>query len=133
RGVDVRQNVRVRSLVPGTAGVRIETDTGDLQAETVVVAAGGWAHPLLDAVGIDLPVVPTRETVAYFRLAGERTVPSMIDYRNRETYALTAGPGLLKVGVHRSGPPTDPDEPGRPDAEIVRFASEWARQTYRLA
>jgi len=133
RGFDVREGVRVTALVPGTDGVRIETEAGDLQAETVVVAAGGWARPLLARAGIDLPVVPARETVAYFRLAEARTVPSVIDYRNRETYALTAGPGLVKVGVHRSGPPTDPAAPGEPDPEIVRFASGWARQTYKLA
>jgi sarcosine oxidase len=57
----------------------------------------------------------------------------VIDYRNRETYALTAGPGVLKVGVHRSGPAIDPDEPGGPDDAIVRFASEWAARTFPLA
>jgi len=132
-GIDVREGTVVRAVVPGTEGVRIETEVGDLQAKTVVVAAGAWAKPLLAQAAIDLPVLPTRETVAYFRLADGRTVPSVIDYRNRETYALTAGPGLVKVGVHRSGPPTDPDEPGEPDTEIVRFACEWAAGVYPLA
>ncbi|HST26077.1 MAG TPA: FAD-dependent oxidoreductase [Gaiellaceae bacterium] len=133
RGVDVREGVRVTALVPGTEGVRIETEAGDLQAELVVVAAGGWSRSLLAGTGIDLAVRPTRETVAYFRLADERAVPSVIDYRNRETYSLAAGPGLLKVGVHRSGPTTDPDEPGVADPEIVRFAADWAARIFRLA
>jgi len=132
-GVEVRGETLVRSLVPGAQGVRIETDRGTIDARSVVVAAGAWARRLLSGAGIDLAVVATRETVAYFRLTEERAVPSVIDYRNRETYALTAGPGVLKVGVHRSGPPTEPDEPGGPDDDIVAFASDWAAHAFPLA
>lgn len=126
RTLEVREATRVRALLSNG----VETDQGAIEAETVVVAAGAWARGLLAGAGIDLPVVPTRETVAYIR-AG-RTVPSVIDYRNRETYALTAGDGLVKVGVHRSGPAVDPDEEGVPDDEIVRFAADWAARTFRL-
>lgn len=132
-GLDVREETRVRELAAGGGGVRVETDRGAIDAGAVVVAAGPWARPLLAGAGIDLHVVPSRETVAYFRLAARGAVPSVIDYRNRETYALTAGPGVLKVGVHRSGPPADPDQPGAPDGEIVRFAAAWAGRTFRLA
>ena len=132
-GLLVREETRVRALVPGTDGVRVDTDAGPIDAETVVVAAGAWARPMLADAGIDLPVVVTRETVSYFRLADERDVPSVIDYVNRETYALTGGPGLVKVGVHRSGPVVDPQEAGSgPDAEIVAFEAEWAARTYEL-
>jgi sarcosine oxidase len=132
-GIEVRAETRVRSLVPGTDGVRVETDGGAIDARAVVVAAGAWARELLAGVGIDLPVVVTRETVAYFGLDGDGAVPSVIDYPHRETYALTAGSGVVKVGVHRSGPAIDPDDPGGPDDEIVRFAADWAARTFRLA
>jgi sarcosine oxidase len=125
RGLEVREGTAVRSLVPG----RVDTDGGVIEADTVVVAAGGW----VDELAPGLPVTPTRETVSYFRLPDERAVPSVIDYANRETYALTAGPGLLKVGVHRTGPPTEPARAGTPDEDIVRFASEWAARTFPLA
>src|SRR5207253_3408671 len=121
-----------RSVAPGGGTIRIETDDGALEANAAVVAAGAWAVPLLAAAGIDLPVVPTRETVAYFDLGGKRTVPSVIDHRGRETYALTAAPGRLKVGIHRTGPATDPDEAGVADETIVRAASGWAASTFRL-
>ncbi len=124
-GVAVRERTRVRALVPGG----VETDQGVIEAAVVVVAGGAWARELVP----DLPVTPTRETVSYFELGDGRVVPSVIDYRNRETYSLTAGPGVLKVGVHRTGPPTDPDESGTPDEEIVRFASDWAGRTFELA
>jgi sarcosine oxidase len=131
--VRVREGARVRALRAHEDGVRVETDGGTIDAALAVVAAGAWSRPLLAPAGIELPVVPTRETVAYFRLADERVVPSVIDYGQRETYALTAGPGLVKVGVHRSGPPTDPDGPGTPDEEIVRLAVDWAAATFPLA
>jgi sarcosine oxidase len=129
RGLEVLDGTRVRALLPNG----VETDRGVIEAETVVVAAGAWARPLLAGAGIDLPVSPTRETVSYYRLADDRATPSVIDYANRETYALTAGPGLVKVGVHCTGPTVDPDEAGGPDDEIVRFAAEWAARTYQLA
>ena len=123
-GVAIREETRVLAIAPG----RVETDRGMIEADAVVVAAGGWAAQLVPG----LPVTPTRETVSYFELADERPVPSVIDYVNRETYALTAGPGRLKVGVHRTGPATDPAAPGAPDPEIVRFASDWAARTFEL-
>ena len=113
--------------------VRVETEQGSIDTSVAVVATGAWARALLAAVSVDLSVVPTRETVSYFRLADDRPVPSVIDYEHRETYALTAGPGVLKVGVHRSGPTTDPDDAGASDGAIVRFASEWAARTFELA
>jgi sarcosine oxidase len=124
--VAVRKQTRVRTLLPGG----VETDHGRIEAEMVVVAAGAWARGLLGGAGIDLPVVPTQETVAYFR--ADRAVPSVIDYRNRETYALAAGDGLVKVGVHRSGPAADPAESSEPDQAIVGFASTWAAKTLGL-
>jgi len=125
RHVEVREQTVVRSLVRGG----VETDCGVIEADAVVVGAGAWAGELVPR----LPVIPTRETVSYFRLTDDRAAPSVIDYVNRETYALTAGPGMLKVGVHRTGPPTDPAAAGTPDQEIVRFASEWAVRTFPLA
>jgi sarcosine oxidase len=128
-GVEVREETRVISLEPLDDGVRVNTERGALQAGEVVVAGGAWAKHLL----ADLPVVVTRETVAYFRLADDRTVPSVIDYAADETYALTAGPGLLKVGLHHSGPSVNPDEPGEPDGSVVARQAEWAARSWPLA
>jgi len=132
-GLDVREATCVLELILRDGGIRVETDRGPIDASVAVVCAGAWTRSLLAGAGIDVPAVPTRETVAYFRLADDRPVPSVIDYEHREAYALAAAPGVLKVGAHRTGPQTDPDEPARPDAAIVRFASEWAAWTFRLA
>src|SRR6266516_6001105 len=82
-GAHVREEARIQALVPQEDGVRVETEGGSIEASVAVVAAGAWAKPLLADAGIDLPVVPTRETVAYFELAEPRPVPSVIDYGNR--------------------------------------------------
>ena len=128
-GVEVREETRVTSLERLDESVRVNTQRGALEAREVVVAGGAWAKQLVP----DLPVVVTRETVAYFRLADDRTVPSVIDYATDETYALTAGPGQLKVGLHHSGPRVDPDEPAEPDDAIVAREVAWATRTWPIA
>jgi sarcosine oxidase len=107
---------KVLSLEP------LETNAGAVEARAVVVTAGPWAKELLAGI-VDLPVVATRETVAYFRLESEKPVPSVVDFQPDSslhgTYALAA-PGIgLKIGRHKSGPPSDPDEEGQPDPAIV--------------
>ena len=99
-GAEIREHTRVDNL-------------DDVDADVVVVTAGGWAPKLLADAGIELPATPTRETVSYFALPDDRVVPSVIDeldaYEGHSFYALEA-PGVgLKAGLHQSGAPTDPD------------------------
>lgn len=127
-------------LEPGV--VRVLTDGDEIVARACVVAAGAWARGLLAGVEIELAVVPTRETVTYFRLADSLSLPSVIDdaVPDAERYGLLrpglinyalAAPGLgLKAGLHHSGPPADPDEPGAPDIAVVRWVSTWAANRY---
>jgi glycine/D-amino acid oxidase-like deaminating enzyme len=59
--VRIRQGAAVAEIVVDHDGVRgVKLTDGDvLPAETVVVAAGPWAMPLLTPLGIDIPVQPT--------------------------------------------------------------------------
>jgi sarcosine oxidase len=121
RGLRVMPETKVLSLDP------LDTTAGRIEAGAVVVTAGPWAKRLLAGV-IDLPVVETRETVAYFRLETEKPIPSVVDFETDSnlhgTYALAA-PGIgVKIGRHKSGPPADPDEEGRPDLQIVDRVAE---------
>jgi glycine/D-amino acid oxidase-like deaminating enzyme len=122
RGARLREEVRVTSLE-------------DVDAEVVVVTAGSWAKSLLAEVGIELAVVPTRETVSYFRLATDRPIPSVVAPVGQQHgfYGLADPVHGLKAGHHRSGPPTDPDEEGVPDPEIVRRVADWASRHFPLA
>ena len=102
-----------------------------LDADVVVVTAGGWAKPLLAAEGIPLEVAVTRETVVYFSL--ERPVPSVIDYGRgpgEAMYALRDPLHGLKAGAHLAGAAADPDEPGEPDPALVDATVHWVRERF---
>jgi monomeric sarcosine oxidase len=122
RGASVHERARIDQL-------------DDVDAEVVVVTAGAWAKPLLATSGIDLDVVPTRETVAYFRLASERPIPSVVALAQggHGLYSLADPVHGLKVGHHQSGRPTDPDDEGVPDPDILRGIVEWANAIFELA
>ncbi len=47
-GAHIHLNERATAFVPGTGGVRIETDKGNYFADRVVIAAGPWLPQLLD-------------------------------------------------------------------------------------
>jgi sarcosine oxidase len=117
-------------------GRRIER-LDELDQDVVVVTAGAWAKLLLAGVGIDLPVVPTSETVSYFRLESDRPVPSIVDFKpgglGHGTYALADPVHGLKLGIHRSGKPINPDDPPGPDAELVELMREAALRYFPTA
>jgi sarcosine oxidase len=139
-GADLRERAAVTAIEPQEDGVVLTLDEGPLVARAVVVTAGAWAARLLQPLGIELDVSPTRETVTYFRLHDADVLPSVIDSAvpsdrgvvrdGRVSYALAA-PGLgLKAGLHRGGTETDPDEPGAADDGIVAWAAEWVAGRY---
>jgi monomeric sarcosine oxidase len=122
RGAQVVEHTRVERL-------------DDVDGDVVVVTAGAWAKGLLAGVGIDLPVVPTRETVAYFRLARDGSPPSVAELKKtgHGFYALADPVHGLKAGYHRSGPVTDPDDEGTPDDGLVQRIASWAGEVFELA
>jgi sarcosine oxidase len=108
-----------------------------LDADVVVVTAGSWAKKLLAAVGVDLPVVATCETVSYFRLETDRPVPSVVDFkptgRGHGTYALADPVYGLKLGIHQAGTPVDPDHQPGPDPELVALMRETVAKYFPTA
>jgi sarcosine oxidase len=134
RGATVRERARVTRIDDDG---RVYLDGGTIEAQAVVVTAGAWVSRLLEPLGIDPPVTPTRESVAYFPLPARDGLPTIIDWRVPDGYALPRpgdsvyalpSPEGLKVGVHRTGPPTDPDEEGVVDPEAVRCAADWVAE-----
>jgi sarcosine oxidase len=108
-----------------------------VEADVVLCAAGAWARGLLAAEGIELPVRVTRETVAYFRLADARPVPSVVSFKpdrhRHDIYALSDPVHGLKVGVHHAGPEAAPGGVGEPDPELVARMEAWAGEIFQLA
>lgn len=124
-----------RALSAFARGVRIEEgrrieSLDDVPEAVVVVTAGPWARRLLATAGIDLPVVETRETVAYFPI--ERDVPAVVEIRRRghAFYALADPAQGLKAGAHMRGRSADPDEEGGPDGAVVDEIVAWARKRF---
>jgi sarcosine oxidase len=127
-GLTVREDVRVLRLEPNADGVSLETTTGALAARAVIVTAGAWAPPLLATSGIELPVEPTRETVAYFALPAAE-LPAIAEFapgeRRHAFYALFDPKHGLKAGLNGSGGRADPDVEEEPDHEVVRRVADW--------
>jgi len=125
-----------RALYAFAHGLRIEAgrrvdSLDELDEPAVVVTAGPWARRLLEPAGIELPVVETRETVAYFHLEGP--VPSVVAEvvtRGHGFYSLYDPLYGLKVGSHKRGSPSNPDEVQGPDETLVRDISDWTRERF---
>ncbi len=47
---------KVDTIIPGDGYIGIETDLGQIYADTIVVAAGEWAQSLLNTVQVNLPM-----------------------------------------------------------------------------
>jgi sarcosine oxidase len=138
-GGEVVEQHHVTGIDAADGGVRIVTAGGEeFSAASVVVAAGAWARALLEPLGIVLPVVAARETVAYFAHPGAEELPAVIEYPSAARrlpagqvyYALPAPGRGLKAGIHHSGLPTDPDEIGSPDPQVVAATSVWIAQRF---
>jgi sarcosine oxidase len=121
-GADLREHSTVTEVVPSSDGVEVGVDGVRLHAETAVVTAGAWARDLLAPIDIELGVVPTRETVAYFHTSMP-DVPVLVAWSDPAFYALPTPLGI-KAGHHIAGPPADPDQGGSPDADAVARLSQ---------
>ncbi|MDW5594041.1 FAD-dependent oxidoreductase [Conexibacter stalactiti] len=137
RGGAIHERTPVTALrrTPGGPGrVELETAAGAIRAETVVVAAGGWAGPLLAQAGVELPLVTRRGTVAYFPFrAGERIPPPLFEEGSPSIYSATSPGHGLKLGESRIGPTVDPDAPWEPDAESAARLAQRVRERFPTA
>lgn len=141
-GAEILAGQRVHAIETEPRAVHVHAGDRSIAARAVVVTAGSWARQLLDPLAIELPVVPTRETVSYFSLPSAEEIPPVIDWATtaatgfgvlrpgQASYGLPA-PGLgLKAGLHHSGPVADPDDDARPEEGAVRWAAGWVARRY---
>ncbi|HWG56704.1 MAG TPA: FAD-dependent oxidoreductase [Gaiellaceae bacterium] len=129
-GAEIREQAPVTRLEVRDGRVLVG-GASEIAAAAVVVTAGAWARGLLEPLGFDVPVVATRETAAYFRVA-DPAPPSVIEIADaREPgYALLA-PGIgLKAGLHQTGPRIDPDEPGEPNRAAAERTARWVARRF---
>ncbi|HEX6724920.1 MAG TPA: FAD-dependent oxidoreductase [Gaiella sp.] len=146
RGVEVRDETPVRALAADRGSVTLTLERGELRARAVVVTAGAWAAELLAGVGIELAVVPTRETVVYVDVPGAERLPPVIDSgmlpvkgeggiaRVGQSAFSLAAPGTgLKAGLHHSGSVADPDAEEDPDTSVAAWTAGWVAARFREA
>jgi sarcosine oxidase len=133
RGTELRERTPVLGVRSTEDGVEVMTAEETYRAPVAVVTAGSWARGLLTGAGIDLPVVTSRETVAFFALREEPRLPVLVEWTSPPTYALPSPGQGVKAGWHRSGPEAGPEQPGHVDPKVMDHLSAWIGEHYRAA
>jgi sarcosine oxidase len=128
-GADMRENAQVSEVTVHDDHVELIAVGNRIQAQTVVVTAGAWAPDLLGPLGVDLDVVPTRETVAHFR-TGLQQLPVIVAWSDPAFYALPTSELGIKAGEHIAGPPAHPDREGDPDAASVERLAQGVAERF---
>ncbi|MGA8904612.1 MAG: FAD-binding oxidoreductase [Candidatus Bathyarchaeia archaeon] len=97
-------------LQEGDRVTGIRTTNGDVAARKVIVAANVWSLKLLQGLGVDLPITPTRKQVCLFKLTGETGKPNLImdDFVN-DLYMKPENEQTLVGEIETPGLPVDPD------------------------
>ena len=118
-GVDARTETEVASIELRDGSVEVGASDGRTWSGTwLVMAAGGWTGQWLGKLGIDVPLVVTRELLAYFPQAGPvpheaGAMPNVIDYHTADPFYCVPQvrvPGV-KAGCHRTGRIVEADDP----------------------
>ena len=110
-GGDIREGVAVRDFVLGDSKVRgVVTNEGEVEVESIVVAAGAWAGPLMERVDWEAEIAPMRVQTAVFRPPAELPKgPVIIDFVN-EMYAKQADDTHVGSILPTETEPADPDD-----------------------
>lgn len=103
----------------------VETDSGAIDANIVVLAAGAWSVPIAAGVGVELPIKPVRVQAALFgRPYSLPTHLTVID-SVYGFYARPAAEGMTLIGLRDSYEWLEDTEnwSGEPDPEFIEEAS----------
>ncbi|UKS57329.1 N-methyl-L-tryptophan oxidase [Exiguobacterium acetylicum] len=118
-GVDIRTNAKVTMLTARANGVDVTVGPDTYSANALIVAAGSWSGPLLEQIGLSLPLSPVRKTFAWFKAEEEvfnDTVFPAFAFDTPAGYYYgfpSIGRAGLKIGRHDGGIPVDPNQPRR--------------------
>jgi sarcosine oxidase/N-methyl-L-tryptophan oxidase len=114
-GATLLTDTPVTGLLPDGDGVIVRTKAQTYRADKLLLSAGAWNPSLLASLGLTLPLVPTRKTVAWFgadeSLYGAGRFPAFIF--NLEESTFYGFPSFdqagVKIGRHDGGMAIDPD------------------------
>ncbi len=111
----------LRVVTEGGRVAAVETSTGRVATPAVVIAAGAWAQPLLQPLGLDWGLVPYRIQVSIFRWpAGfSQRHPAIIDATHK-SWCRPEGAAATLIGVELGSAHADPEKYDEPvDAAYV--------------
>ena len=132
-GVDALSETEVASIDLGIDNVEVKmTDGRSWSGAHLVLAAGGWTGRWLEALGIDAPLVVTRELLAYFPQLGTvrheaGVMPNVIDYHTPDPFYCVPQvrvPGV-KAGCHRTGRTVEADDPEEVDGANLAAVQDF--------
>jgi len=116
QGAVLLTHTRVTDVQVEPDHVTVTTDQGTYRGEKLLLSAGAWNPALLRSLGLQLPLVPTRKTVAWFaadeQLYSSEKFPAFVFELEDSTYygfPSVDGTGV-KIGRHDGGHPIDPDQ-----------------------
>lgn len=130
-GATVVTGVGVESLeVEENSVAGVKTEDGNIECESVVVAAGPWTPRLGEKVGVDIPITTTREQVLILEPTEEYKAeyPSLVP-----TTALPGGSWYIRpdfgdgilVATHHTDEEVDPNRyANTPDEEMILELTE---------
>lgn len=134
-GADIHENERMLEWEPTANGVRVTTDRGSYEADSLVLTAGAWASRLLPS--LQALAVPERQVVAWFETkTPEWFTPSrfpvfIITWEDEEYYGFPefGAPGFKVGKFHHVGEVADPDNLDRSlraedEAMLRRFTED---------
>ncbi len=123
-GAHVETGIFVEAVEPG----RVRTESGEIEAGAIVVAAGPWSAALLAPLDYELPLVVARAQVGRYRLPlGETAPPSIADFSALSFYLCPAADSVVEVGSldpRGADTPVDPDDYG--DYAETESLDAWA-------
>jgi sarcosine oxidase subunit beta len=122
----------LRVVIEAGRVTAVETSEGRVATRAVVIAAGAWAQPLLQPLGLDWDLVPYRIQVSIFRWPagfGHRH-PAIID-ATQKSWFRPEGAAATLIGVELGAAHADPEKYDEPvDAAYVAgcraaLATRW--------
>lgn len=137
-GAQLFEHTAARSVAVAGAGVEVRSDDAMFRADQLVICAGSWALPLINQLGLNLPLVVLKEQLAFFAAHDPAAyMPGrfpLFIHRYPGTTVLGSGFPIfdhtgVKLMVDRIGPEVAPDDPDRTiDAERLARLHAYATE-----
>lgn len=146
-GAVLKTNTTVNSIEATGSSVIVKTGSEVFTGEKLIISAGKGAGPILQTLGLDLPLKPVRKTFSWFAAdedvyhAGQFPAFTVNDpYSNEVYYGFPSIKGAgVKIGHHDGGQPLHPSEKPadfgtHPDDEldVKRFTGRFMSQEMPL-